>query len=87
MALITSSLFSLKRVRKALEKAYAAGCWQDVRAWDLSLAEIMNQAFDDEQRDTKALVAELSKVLKLYKKIVSELPEQGASQISPPRGL
>jgi len=87
MTVINSSFVSLVRVRKQLQKAYDEGNWDDVRHWDVALADLMNEAFDDEDRNTTALVDELQKVLNLYTKIVSELPENSAPKVAPPRSF
>ncbi|WP_045860436.1 hypothetical protein [Teredinibacter purpureus] len=81
MSVISVSHLALVRARKALEQAYDTKNWDDVRELDSLLGECLNQAFDDDQRDTSALVSELERVLKLYAAIVSSLPEQ-AEQLS-----
>lgn len=78
MSLISVSLFSLKRARKALENAYRAGDWQEVRRWDSEIAHTLNEAFDDSARDTKALIRELQVILRVYASIVEALPENSA---------
>ena len=83
MAVVSSAFFSLVRARRELERACAEQDWDKVRRWDLQLASYLNQAFDDDVRDTKALMSELQKVLRLYASIVESLPDRTTSQVSP----
>lgn len=84
MSIISVSLFSLKRARKALENAYHERDWQAVRHWDTEVAKYLGEAFDDGSRDTKALIRELQTILHTYGKIVEELPESsGQFLVSP----
>ena len=84
MSVISVSLFSLKRARRALESAYLDGDWQEVRRWDSEIAAFLNQAFEDSSRDTKALIRELQIILQTYAKIVEALPESsGQFLVSP----
>ncbi|WNO07940.1 hypothetical protein [Teredinibacter sp. KSP-S5-2] len=76
MSVISASHFSLVRARRELEKAYDCEDWEAVRQWDQDLGVMLNRAFDDEDRDTRALVGELEKVLSLYATIVSSMPEK-----------
>ncbi len=76
MSVVSVSLFSLKRARRALEQAHAEGNWDEVRRWDVELAQYLNDAFDDHGRDTKALIKELQVILGTYSKIVDELPDE-----------
>ncbi len=75
MSLITASQFALVRARKSLEKAHLDGDWDAVRHWDTELAKMLDDAFNDELRDTKALIRELENILRSYSKVVSSLPE------------
>lgn len=84
MSIVSVSLFSLKRARKALENAYRTGDWQEVRRWDTEIAHTLNDAFDDSARDTKALISELQVILRVYASIVEELPESSAQFLHHP---
>ncbi|VUD56424.1 hypothetical protein TDB9533_02079 [Thalassocella blandensis] len=75
MSVISVSLFSLKRARKAMENAYHQGDWEEVRRWDTEIAQHLNDAFEDGARDTKALIRELQTILQTYAKIVEALPD------------
>ena len=74
MSVVNASQFSLMRARKELQKAFQEGDWRAVRQWDLRIGECLNQAFDDDSRDTKALIDELEKILSTYGKMVSSMP-------------
>lgn len=84
MSIVNASEFALKRVRRELEKAFDQSNWEDVRRWDGELGESLNLAFDDENRDTTALVAELENILSTYAKLVDSLPSQLHSRVVKP---
>lgn len=84
MSVVSVSLFGLKRSRRALEKAFKAGDWAQVRRYDGLIAEQLNEAFNDSARDTRALIRELQLILKAYATIVEELPENSADLIMRP---
>lgn len=76
MQVIPQSHFKLARAKKSLEKAYASGDWDALREWDSEMAACLSLVFEDEQRDTKALIAELESVLAMYGEILKDLPEE-----------
>lgn len=76
MTVISASHFSLVRARRELKKSYDTGDWRAVKQWDQDLGSLLNLAFDDDGRDTRALVNELEKVLSLYAEIVASMPEK-----------
>jgi ferritin-like metal-binding protein YciE len=84
MSLVSSSHFSLVRARKALESAFRDNDWDQLRNLDQALGDSMNQAFEDDQRDTKNLVKELEKVLYLYAQMVSTLPDAAKQKVVAP---
>lgn len=75
MSIVHASEFSLKRAHRALGKAFEEEDWDAVKRCDTELVGFLNQAFDDESRDTLALVAELENILATYSKMVGVLPE------------
>ena len=85
MSVVLSSHVELVRARRELEKAFEAGAWDNVRALDQHLAERLNSAFDDEQRDTRMLLEELEKILHTYSVVVAGLPQFSATQIVAPK--
>jgi len=76
MSVVSASYFSLIRTRKSLQLAFKHENWDEVRACDRLLGESLNAAFEDDNRDTSALIEELERVLNLYATIVASLPEQ-----------
>lgn len=83
MSVVSASYVELVRSRRALQRSFLDRNWDDVRKWDSLLGGHLNSAFDDDYRDTLALVEELEKVLKLYADIVAAVPEHaGASMVS-----
>ncbi|MFO1368763.1 MAG: hypothetical protein U1F46_07170 [Marinagarivorans sp.] len=80
MKLVSASLVNVKRARREMERAFAAGNWDGVKRWDTLVGQGLDAAFDDPDRDNKGLVEELEKVLGLYAQIVIGLPEQTAEQ-------
>lgn len=74
MSVVSSSHFSLVRARRELEKAFQKGDWDAVRVWDQQLGEKLNEAFDDDGRDTVALIDELERILLTYSNVVSAMP-------------
>lgn len=75
MSIVPSSHVELARTRRALKKAFDIREWGDVRALDQQLTVRLNDAFDDELRDTRILIEELEKILHTYSTIVAELPQ------------
>ena len=75
MSVVNASQFALIRARKELEKAHKQDDWHEVRRWDQELGAFLDKAFDDENRDTKALINELEKILATYSEVVSNLSE------------
>ncbi len=84
MSVISASHFSLVRARRELEKAYDVEDWSAVKQWDQDLGRMLNAAFDDEGRDTRALVNELEKVLALYAEIVLSMPDKSVQCVLGP---
>lgn len=83
MSVVSASYVELVRSRRALHQAFLKRDWEGVRQWDSLLGGNLNRAFDDDHRDTLALVEELEKVLKLYADIVVAVPEHaGACMVS-----
>jgi len=80
MKLVSASLVNVKRARREMERAFAAGNWDGVKHWDGQVGKGLDAAFDDPERDNAGLVEELEKVLGLYAQIVIGLPEQTAEQ-------
>lgn len=80
MPLVCSSLVAVIRARKALQNAFEAGDWDSVRELDTAVGPALDLAFSDERRDNAALVSELEKVLALYAKVVTCLPEATAQR-------
>ena len=76
MSVTNATQFALIRARRELEKAHDTKNWQAVKDWDQRLGDFLNQAFEDDARDTKALIDELEKVLKTYTRVVSSLAEK-----------
>lgn len=81
MSIVNASQFALRRARRELEKAFNQCNWEDVRQWDLALGQSLNAAFDDENRDTPALVNELEKILGTYARLVERLPNDANNSI------
>ena len=79
MSIVNASQFALRRARQELEKAFHHCEWEDVRRWDVELGQSLNAAFDDENRDTPALVNELEKILGTYARLVESLPAEANS--------
>ncbi len=80
MPLVCSSLVDVVRTRKALQAAFEAGDWDAVRSFDERLVRMMDTAFSDDERDNGLLVSELEKVLALYARVVTSLPEATAQR-------
>lgn len=74
MSIVSSSHVDLVRARKKFKKAYQNGEWDDVRQKDRELSECLNIAFEDKERDAKALVDEVERILHVYSEVVSALP-------------
>jgi len=74
MSVVPASLTALIRYRKALESAFNNADWAQLQLQDQRMGACLNAAFEDPQRDTRALVVEMEKVLRLYASIVSKLP-------------
>ncbi len=81
MSVVNASQFALRRARRELEKAFNECKWDDVRHWDVELGQSLNAAFDDENRDTGALVSELENILSTYARLVDNLPAEMENQI------
>lgn len=79
MAVISATQFKLAQARRALERTYLNRDWNELRQWDIKLAECLNLVFEDEDRDTKSLLNELEYILKMYSRILIELPEDNNS--------
>ncbi|WP_086932506.1 hypothetical protein [Agarilytica rhodophyticola] len=79
MAIISATQFKLTRARRSLERAYHNKDWNELRQWDTKLAECLNLVFEDPGRDTKSLLNELEYILKMYSRILAELPEDSSS--------
>jgi len=75
MNIVPVSQLNLARARREMEKSYDCGDWQAVQNWDRLVAQELNQAFDDPDRDHQTLVSELEKILALYSQMVRRLPE------------
>ena len=73
MSLTNATQFTLMRARKELEKANGQMNWSEIRHWDEQIGFFLNDAFDDPNRDTHALIAELERILKAYNQVVSNL--------------
>lgn len=71
MAVVSSSQFALVRARREMVQAYQQCDWVAVKTWDTELGRILNEAFNDDHRDTRALLNELEKTLRVYKSIVA----------------
>ncbi|MDZ7923783.1 MAG: hypothetical protein U5M23_06915 [Marinagarivorans sp.] len=80
MSLVCSSLVDVIRTRKALQSAFESGDWDAVRFFDERLVRMMDTAFSDDERDNGSLVGELEKVLALYARVVTALPEAAAQR-------
>ncbi|WP_156312465.1 hypothetical protein [Marinagarivorans algicola] len=80
MRLVCSSLVDVIRTRKAMQTAFECGNWEGVKACDERLGRMLDAAFSDDTRDNASLVAELEKVLALYARVVTYLPEATASR-------
>lgn len=83
MSVVAVSHVALARARRELEKAYCADDWDKVKTCDRQLGHLLNLAFADEHRNTRALVEELELVLKLYARMVRTLPVAAVSTLSP----
>lgn len=84
MSIVPFSHVELARTRRALKKAFDVREWGDVRTLDQQLAVRLNDAFDDELRNTRILLEELEKILHTYSIIVAELPQSSSiSQLMP----
>ncbi|BCD99476.1 hypothetical protein [Marinagarivorans cellulosilyticus] len=80
MPLVCSSLVDVIRTRKAMQTAFEVGDWDGVKACDERLGRMLDAAFSDDNRDNTALVAELEKVLAMYARVVTYLPEATAQR-------
>lgn len=74
MSIVPASHVELTRTRRELKKAFDVREWDDIRALDQRLADRLNDAFDDDLRDTDILIGELEKILHIYAIVVAELP-------------
>jgi len=84
MSIVPSSHVELARIRRELRKAFDVRGWDKIRALDQQLADRLNDAFDDELRDTRLLIKELEKILHIYSLVVAELPQFSLiSQLTP----
>lgn len=84
MSVVNASQFALIRARRELQKAFDQSNWESVRHWDSELGVFLNSAFDDEARDTRALVTELENILATYGKLVESLPGQTDKRLKQP---
>lgn len=75
MTIINASQFALRRACRELEKANESGDWSAIRHWDLELSRYLDNAFSDENRDTKVLISEMENILSTYGRVVSSLAE------------
>lgn len=80
MSVVALSYVNLVRTRRELERAYLNDDWDAIKDWDVLLAEHLNAAFDDPDRDNNNLVQELENILGLYSSMVDELPQSTAQQ-------
>lgn len=80
MSVVSLSHVSVVRARKSMEQAFLNDDWDAVKDYDQLLAEQLNRAFDDPNRDNSGLVNELEKILNLYAQMVDVLPESTAQQ-------
>lgn len=76
MSIIPSSQLVLSRSRRDITKAVDEGDWLLVSALDKQLGDDLNLAHTDSQRDPAVLLAELSQLLSLYKKIMTRCDTQ-----------
>lgn len=83
MKLVTASQFALARTRKQLKAAFKNNDWQAVRDVDQILVHSLNDAFDDTNRDTRALIEELEKIVGLYGEMVARLPVDSERMANP----
>ncbi len=74
-SVVTAALVGVKRKKKAMEKAFLAADWDEVKKLDGELIKQLDAAFDEPSRDNRALVEELESVLGLYGRLVSSLPD------------
>lgn len=72
MSIVSSVQLELSRQRKAMEVALAAKDWPLVQRLDKEVAELMQKAATDPQRDPMVLLRELGKVLALYRELVEQ---------------
>ena len=70
MSVINATEFALKRARVELERAHNKKDWEALKHWDKQLGEFLNLAFNDENRDTRALISELEVILATYNRVV-----------------
>ncbi len=75
MSVVSQPYLELVRSRKTLEKAYVKQDWDGLKDMDAHLGIALNNAFDDEQRNTVELVHEMERILSLYANIVASLPK------------
>ncbi|PCK08386.1 MAG: hypothetical protein COA42_09490 [Alteromonadaceae bacterium] len=85
MSLVCSTHFSLVRARRELERAQRCGDWQSVRNWDVTLASNLNDAFEDKDRNTPALIKELERILRTYSELVDKMPDSLANGLFLPK--
>ena len=82
MSVISRSHLNLVRARKALEKAFAERDWDALKETDRQLGQSLNEAFDDQDRNTSELVQEMEKVLRTYASMVAALPKDAEISLS-----
>jgi outer membrane receptor for ferric coprogen and ferric-rhodotorulic acid len=82
MSVVSLPHIELVRSRKTLEKAYLQQDWDSLREIDSRLGAALNNAFEDEQRDTVELVHEMERILSLYAEIVASMPKNASAALS-----
>lgn len=70
MSLVPHTQWRLARMRKSMSKALQEQDWDKVREFDVELMQALNDASEDTQRDSAALLNELQAVVELYKDLV-----------------
>lgn len=80
MTIIPSTHLALVRARRQMEVSYNEGDWHAVKDWDQFISALLNQAFDDPDRNHNMLAKELEKILNLYGVMVKTLPDQAVTE-------
>lgn len=82
MSVVSASQFALARTRRSMLKAFRQKNWEAIKTCDRDLAANLNNAFDDSNRDTRALIDELEKIIGLYAEMVANLPADASDRAS-----